>query len=312
MLGWLKKRAASSRVLGLDMYEDGVAMAVIDRSSADRPLVTASRWCAFDPAGDRAAALKRAVRELGARGLPAVATLPHAAYSLVQLEAPELATEELREAMRWRVKELIDFPVEEAVIDVVKLPPSRRPGSPELVYVVVARQNEVEQLGGLLDQAGLVVEAIDIVEMAIRNLAMYLDRPDRPRAYLHMDSGQTVIEIVDGPELYLSRRVPQEYDADADTALLHAQMENLALEVQRSLDYFESQYALGPADQLSVIVGDQRLFVALQNAAQSFLTVQVQRFDFAGIQRAKGVELETLGRGATAVGSAMRGLPWAA
>jgi MSHA biogenesis protein MshI len=312
LLSWLKNRAASSRALGLDMYEDGVALAVIDRSNGDRPLVTGSRWYAVDPAEDRAAAVKRAARELGARGLPVVATLPHTAYSLVQLEAPELATEELRDAMRWRVKELIDFPVEEAVIDILKLPPSRRPGSPELVYVVVASQNEVEQLGGLLDQAGLIVEAIDIVEMAIRNLAMYLDRPGRPRAYLYMYSGQTVIEIVDGPELYLSRRAPQDYDADPDSALLHAQMENLALEVQRSLDYFESQYALGPADQLSVIVGDDRLFGAFQNAAQSFLTVQSQRFDFAGVGVAKGVELKTLGCGATAVGSAMRGLPWAA
>ena len=66
------------------------------------------------------------------------------------------------------------------------------------------------------------------------------------------------------------------------------------------------------ADQLSVIVGDDRLFEAFQNAAQSFLTVQSQRFDFAGIGVAKGVELKTLGCGATAVGSAMRGLPWAA
>ena len=61
-----------------------------------------------------------------------MATLPYSAYSMVQLEAPELEPDELREAMRWRVRDLIDFPVEQAAIDVFHLPESQRPGAPAL------------------------------------------------------------------------------------------------------------------------------------------------------------------------------------
>ena len=89
-------------------------------------------------------------------------------------------------------------------------------------------------------------------------------------------------------------------------------MESLALEVQRSLDYFESQYALGPADQLSVIVCDDNLFGAFETVAGAFLTVQTQRFSLAGIDTAAGVDLAALDRGVTVVGTAMRSLPWAA
>ena len=311
MFNWLKKSSRSSRVLGLEMYENGCALAIVDQAEAGRPVIMGARWFPFRET-DRASVLKQAVRGLKGRGLPLVATLPSSAYSLVQLEAPELEPEELRDAMRWRVKDLIDFPIEDAVIDVFQLPASRRPGAPQLVYAVVAKSREVEELGTLLVEAGLEIEAIDITEMAIRNLSLHLDKPGRPRAYLQLLPGQTIIEIADGPQVYLSRRVLQEFDIGADAELLQAQMENLALEVQRSLDYFESQYALGPADQLSVIVSDDRLFEAFSNVASAFLTVQTERFSFSDLGTAAAVDLVELGHGVTAVGAAMRRLPWAA
>ncbi len=312
MLNWLKKRSPSSRVLGLDLYDDGLALAVVDMAGDAGPSVVGARWCPAMRPADRPAALKQGVRDLGARGLPVVALLQHSGYSLVQLEAPELEPEELREAMRWRVRDLIDFPIEQAIIDIVHLPPSRRPGAPGLLYAVVAKAPEVDALAEMLSDAGLEVRAIDIVEMAIRNLSLHLDRPERPRAYLHLQPGQTVIEIADGSQVYLSRRVLQDFDGDADELLLQAQMENLALEVQRSLDYFESQYAVGAVDLLSVIVCGDRLFDAFSAVARAFLTVPTERFGFDGLARADGVELGVLGRGVTAVGAAMRGLPWAA
>lgn len=312
MFSWWNKKSGSTRVLGLDLFDRGCSLAVIDQSNTERPVITGVRWCPFHSEQDRVPALRAAVRDLGARGLPVVAALPSTAYSLVQLEAPELEREELREAMRWRVKDLIDFPVEEAVIDVFELPASRRPGAPALVYAVVAKSYEVDSLAALLDEAGLELDAIDIAEMAIRNLSLHLDRPGRPRAYLQLQPGETIIEIADGPQVYLSRRVLQDYDVGSDIELLHAQMENLALEVQRSLDYFESQYARGPADQLSVIVCDDQTYEVFNKVARTFLTVQTERFSFSGIATAGGVDLASLDHGIAAVGAAMRNLPWAA
>ncbi|MCB1724548.1 MAG: hypothetical protein KDJ39_12735 [Gammaproteobacteria bacterium] len=312
MRNWLKRRADSGRRVGLDVYADGFALAVIRTTDASAPVVDAARWFPLHGADALAGDLGRAVNELGVRGLPVVATLPHAAYSLVQLEAPDLEIDELREAMRWRVRDLIDFPVEQAIVDVFRLPASRRAGAPPLLYVVVARQADVQHLTQAVAAAGLDIVAVDIVEMAIRNLSRNLDRPQRPRAYLHLQPGQTVIEIADGDNIYLSRRVLQDYDGDADAVVLGAQMENLALEVQRSLDYFESQFALGAADRLSLIVCDNALFEAFSGVARSFLTVPTERFSFDAISMAPGVQLDVLGQGVTALGAAMRGVAWAA
>ncbi|MCB1800934.1 MAG: pilus assembly protein PilM [Gammaproteobacteria bacterium] len=312
MFNWLKRGARGSRRVGLDVYADGFALAVIDAAESAAPRIVAVNWCSLEGVATLTEALTREVRKHSLAGLPTVVTLPHAAYSLVQLEAPDLEAEELRDAMRWRVKDLIDFPVEQAEIDIFRLPESHRPGAPALMYVVVARHEAVKQLVQAVIAAGLEIEAVDVVEMAIRNLSMNLDRPQRPRAYLHLQPGQTVIEIADGENIYLSRRVMQDYDRDADMALLGAQMENLALEVQRSMDYFESQFALGPVDRLSVIVCDDTLYQAFADIARSFLTVPAERFSFSEVALAPGIELATLGRGVTAVGAAMRGMRWAA
>jgi MSHA biogenesis protein MshI len=311
LLRWLKRRPADRRLAGVDLYDDGCAFAVVDRGSAT-PCVVAARWCDFSTADVPGHLLGDAVRDARARGLPVHAVMRHSSYSLVQLEAPDLPDEDLAEAMRWRVSDLVDFPIEDAIVDVFRLPASRRPGAPPLVYVVVARAADVEALVDLMAQAGLEVESVDIVEMAIRNLALYVDRPGRPRAYLHLQPGQTVIEIADGPQVYLGRRVLQDYDATADPIVLQAQMESLALEIQRSLDYFESQYALGAADRLSILATDPAAAAAFGEVASHFLTVRTQPFDLGRVELAPGVELDRLGRGVTAVGAAMRGLPWAA
>jgi MSHA biogenesis protein MshI len=304
LFNWLKRKADSSRILGLDLYADGCALAVLDFADPADPTVIASRWCALE--GEPARQLKPALRALDAEGLPVVATLKNTAYSLVQLEAPEMTEEEMREAMRWRVKDLVDFAVDDAVIDVFRLPKSRRPGAPDLVYVVVAKGDEVAGLADLLSKVDLRIEAIDIVEMAMRNLVLHLDKPQRPRAYLHLRPHDTVIEIADGPEVYLSRRVIQDLDPDADPELLQAQMESLALEVQRSLDYFESQYAMGAADQLAVMAHEDRLFEPFQRIANSFLTVPCVRFELDSLSAAAGVGHAELRRGMTAIGAALR------
>lgn len=55
-------------------------------------------------------------------GRRAVIALPHTAYQLLQIEAPDVDPAELRAAVRWRIKDLIDYHVEDAVVDVIDVP----------------------------------------------------------------------------------------------------------------------------------------------------------------------------------------------
>ena len=70
------------------------------------------------PTALRAAALPRA---------PVSTVLRTDDYQLALVEAPDVPPAELRAAMRWRLKESIDFRVEDAVIDVFDVP--RKPAA---------------------------------------------------------------------------------------------------------------------------------------------------------------------------------------
>ncbi len=52
---------------------------------------------------------------------------------------PAACDNELRAAVRWRIKDLIDFHIDDAVIDVFEMPAHARGGPNRMMYAVKAR-----------------------------------------------------------------------------------------------------------------------------------------------------------------------------
>jgi MSHA biogenesis protein MshI len=57
---------------------------------------------------------------------PLSAVVDSGSYQLVQLEAPNVEPQEWRAAIRWRLRDVIDFPLEEATVDVFEIPEPAR------------------------------------------------------------------------------------------------------------------------------------------------------------------------------------------
>ena len=57
-------------------------------------------------------------------------------YSILSIEAPDVPSVELRAAIRWQIKDLIDFHIDDAVIDVFDAPASGASGKKNNLYVV--------------------------------------------------------------------------------------------------------------------------------------------------------------------------------
>ena len=116
MLKWFRTASASSGLIALCPGGDGIAAARVSRGAGTAPLL---EWVDYLPATrsdtNRATALRQMLTTHGAHGQPSTSVLPTGDYHLLLLEAPAVPAEELREAARWRVKDLIDFDVEEAV-----------------------------------------------------------------------------------------------------------------------------------------------------------------------------------------------------
>jgi MSHA biogenesis protein MshI len=171
-------------------------------------------------------------------------------YNLLLVEAPDVQPEELRAAIRWRVKDLIDFHIDDAVVDVFEAPSYKAAGNNKMMYAVVARSARVKQLIDQLNGAGLHLDAIDIPELALRNIAAMLPEDVGGVALVYVGQRQGLITITKQSQLYLSRTInagtsslPESVLSVMDDESCQQWLDNIVIEVQRSMDFFESHFS---------------------------------------------------------------------
>lgn len=218
----------------------------------DKVLPAPTRADASPPNPKAVELLQRIVRERDLRNVPCTGLLRSGDYSLVLLDALALPASEIRGAVRWQLRELIDFPAEEAVIDVFDVPEPDG-GTARRMYAVAARRERVQQLVNLLNYADLDIKAIDIPELALRNIAALLPEDEGGVALISLDRQQGLMTVTRQHALYFARRVDcgterllsaaggQEF-----TPALEFLLDNLIVEVQRSLDFYERNFNQSP------------------------------------------------------------------
>ncbi|HET6655453.1 MAG TPA: hypothetical protein VFL45_03130 [Gammaproteobacteria bacterium] len=251
----LKNRRAPGGLAGFAFDADGLGVAHIVRDKGRGPRLEGCRYipCAEEPG--RAAAAEDAVRQLGLDRRPAATVIDATAYQLLLVEAPDVQPEELRGAVRWRIKDLIDFHIDDAVIDVFEVPGQHSTGaSARLMYAVAARSQAVHTSIRRLDSAGIDLKSIDIPEMCLRNVAALLPEDIEGVALLYLARDYGLIVLTRQHTLYLARRIETGYAQleAADGAQFEALAGDIVLELQRSLDYYESHYMQAPIGHIAI------------------------------------------------------------
>ncbi len=199
-------------------------------------------------------ALSDRVQALGLAGVPCNLVLSAGDYQLLLAEAPKVPPEELTDAMRWRIRDLITYSIDEAIVDAAPLPADAGRGGQSMAFVVAMKQARIEPLVDLVNNAGLFLQTIDIEEMALRNLVQRLALEHRSIGIIKLRPGGGLVCMVRDGHLYLARRFDLPYNAGL---LDDIPQEALALELQRSLDYFERQ--MGQTPPSSVYVGGENV-----------------------------------------------------
>lgn len=196
--------------------------------------------CGVRAAGESAGDLERAARQLELQRYRCLSVIPHTDYQVMLLDAPSVSAAELKAAVRWRAKDMLDFRVEDATIEVLDVPPEG-PGRPHLVYAIAARNDTVRAWVERFEAARIPVSVIDIAETAQRNVAALYENPQRALAFLYLGEAHALLTINYRAELYLARRIEismvQLLDDPGEET-----KGRILLEVQRSLDHFERQH----------------------------------------------------------------------
>lgn len=187
----------------------------------------------------------------GRRLGPVNLVLSRGEYQLLLIDAPPVAPHELRMAVRWRIKDMIDFPIDDATVDVVRLDSGQTARDGQLM-AVVARNDVLKQYIETAEQARVTLAAIDIPELAQRNIAALLETPDRALAMLSFTPQGGLLTVTRNGELCFQRHLDlsrANLALSADPGPREA-FDRLTLELQRSLDHIERQHSHWRLDRI--------------------------------------------------------------
>lgn len=294
--------------LAIDLQPDGVCFALVERSSG-KPAVVFCQTVRLPP-GD-AVALEKLAKERHFSRYRCTTLLRHSEYQMLLVESPNVPADELKVAIRWRIKDMLDYHVNDATIDVLDIPPDRASAAKtHSMYAVAAPNRVIQQRQALFEQAKIPLAAIDIPEMAQRNIAALLEPERRGLALLSFDAEGGLLTITYDGELYLSRRLDISLGqlAEAGEPQKLAYFDRITLEMQRSFDHFERQFNFITLSKLVLapLPGVEGLLEYLATN----LYVPVEVLDLASVlDFSRTPELQEAGRQAhclAALGAALR------
>jgi MSHA biogenesis protein MshI len=256
----LPRRARQgARQAGVALGRDSLAYVLAHRDGGGRPSI---EHCGVHPLqGGADVALRALIDELGAERAATCAVVEADDYQVVQVEAPDVLPAEMRAAVRWRLRDAISFKVDDAVMDVFEIPEAARRAQNRMLFAVAARPDAIERLTRTLQPTVRNFYAIDIPELSLRNVCTLLPQDDKGVAMLALNDGYAQLVTTRQGTLYLTRRIDTARDDEFDAGAM-------ALELQRSLDYYESHFDQTPIGDLVIAPGGeraQRVAAAIRN-----------------------------------------------
>lgn len=209
--------------------------------------------------------------------IPTFVVLPFDAYQLFILDAMPVPDNELNQALSWRIKSLINYPITDAVIDYFTIPAKKAAPDNPMIGAVVTQKSWLKQLINIIESSGLALTTIDIPELSLRNLTSLYETDDKSTALIYFTEKFVILNITRHKKLYFSRRI--ELEADDNNG---SRYEKLGLEVLRYFDYFQTQWRFAVPTRILIAY----LNPETENQAKSlsdYLLTPVQTFSLKDI-----------------------------
>ncbi|MFN2355736.1 MAG: hypothetical protein ABR512_14595 [Desulfopila sp.] len=286
VLGLLSRnKKKKSEIVGVSLEETGASIAGIKRPINALPVLMTAR-VDFPAMHESRASLEQAIRQHHLHRSSCVNVLAGDSYQLIQVDMAGLSLQEGRSAARWQIAERINYPPEEAVVDLFDIAPFGSDRKPQ-TYAVAARQAKLRRHLQILGDAGLKTVAIDIPEFALRNVCDLFVEDSRGLGILLLLEESGMLAIVRDGGLYLFRLFHTGMNsllphADGAYEALTDQLDAIVLEVQRSFDFCESTFNLPMVSRL-LVAQTRRHIPALITYLDEYLATSVEPLDFSGV-----------------------------
>jgi MSHA biogenesis protein MshI len=269
--------------------EQGIAVATVV-NGAEKPRLTLCDFSPWQEGGEHDKQLAQKAKQFSLAKHDCTTVMDLGEYSVLSVDAPDVPPIELRAAVRWQVKDLIDFHIDDAVIDVFDAPPSGASGQQDKLYVVASRTSTVREHVDQLQDAEVNLSTIDIPELVLRNITSLLPENEAGVAMVYLTRERGLVVIARQSSLYFARNLEIGYEylnqgmSDGEGLGLegNAAFDQLVLEIQRSLDYYD-RYFSQPTVAGLVLAPTEEPIPGLSEYLSSALGLSTRHLDLGDI-----------------------------
>lgn len=260
-----KTKARDAGWLAVGLSERGICLAQV-QFNGGKPRVERCEY--QDNAGLSAEELERVLDEAGLANPVCTTLLSPGEYQLLLVEAPSVPEAELKTAVRWKIKDSMSYPVDNATVDVLQIP-ARGDQRAQSLYAIASPNEIIQKRMAMFDQADVELGVIEIPETAQRNIAALFEQKGRALALLSFDESGGLLTFTADGELYLARRIEINIGqlTDANENLRMQYRDRVELELQRSLDYFDRQFSYLSISHVLLSAPDEADLLTVLNAA---------------------------------------------
>ncbi len=245
MFGLFNKKKGKPGLLGVSLVDKELALAHVG-IEAGAPALLACERLPLASAQDAGKALAEKAQSLGLERTRCNFVLAPDDYSLLLVEAPNVEPAELAAAAKWKIKDMIDRPLEQLAISVFPVPRDAYRSQRDMLYVVAADRKKIQHVVDMATSAGLQLTSIDIPELAMRNLTTLYTDDTSGLAMMDLRHDGSLLNLSKSGAIYLTRHLSTQVgDEILRSPEWDTVKDRLVLEIQRSLDYYESQMGQG-------------------------------------------------------------------
>ena len=312
----LMGKSKNQSVAAVIPSEEGISVATL-KSGEGKPQLKVCDFSPWEEGVEHEKQLAQKAKEFSLSKHDCSTVMGLGEYSVLSVDAPDVPPAELRAAVRWQVKDLIDYHIDDAVIDVFDSPPSGGQAQQNKMYVVASRTSTVREHVDQLQDADINLTTIDIPEMVLRNITSRLPENEAGVAMVYLTRERGLIVVARQSTLYFARTLDIGYQylnqgVSDDSGLSlesNAAFDRLVLEVQRSLDYYD-RYFSQPAVAGLVLAPMEQPVPGLDEYINQALGLSVRHLDLSEIVDCESpLSMAQQAHCLTAIGAALRQEP---
>lgn len=187
----------------------------------------------------------KTIKELDDDESQCVSILTPGNYQYALCELPNVASDQIIDALKWRLEDYIDFPIENAAVDYIQLP--QGPEGASMGYHFVSPKDVIGKQQEMLKYAGFDVIAVDVPELCFGNLALLSSGMEQSTAFVKLHPSQSTVILVSKGEIELIRTLNIDMSPLYQKVSHHLSLEEkaskrelideLAVEIQRTSEY---------------------------------------------------------------------------